>query len=221
MQNIIEIDGKKYTQTIEPYIEPKEETPDLSYKDKKIVLEIGHGTNGDNGAIDPRSGTTEHFLNIEAAYSAKHALESFGFTNIVVTDDKQDLWNIGFNAARDASVFVSIHHNAFNGKAQGSECLYSPKGNEDDIRLASIVSAKCSEFLGFRNRGAKKMALSILSGATYNRFKDLEGAVLAEGYFLDGPLDTAGGYEWESLTEASKKYGQALADGINEFLKGS
>jgi len=217
MQNIIEIDGKKYTQTIEPI----KETPDLSYKDKKIVLEIGHGTNGDKGAIDPRTGENEWYLNTVAANSAKDALKSLGFTNIVVTDDKQDLWNIGYNATRDASVFVSIHHNAFNGKAQGSECLYSPKGNEDDIRLASIISAKCSEFLGFRNRGAKKMALSILSGATYDRFKDLEGAVLAEGYFLDGQLNTAGGYEWESLTDASKKYGYALAHGINEFLKDS
>lgn len=212
MENIIEIDGKKYLQTIKPVSEEKEKV-EVDKKLSKIVLEIGHNAGPDVGAIDPRSGATEHSLNVITANEAKKVLEKIGYANVVVTDSKESLWNIGFKESRDANVFVSIHHNAYSSEsAQGSECLYSPKGNEDDIRLASIISAKCSKHLGIRNRGAKKMGLSILSGATYDRFKDLEGAVLAEGYFITGKMIVGTHKEW------SIRYGHALAYAIDDFL---
>lgn len=210
MENIIEIDGKKYKQTILPVVEEVEVDSRFS---KKVVLEIGHSASGDVGAVDKRSGITEHSLNVITANAAKNWLNESGYTNVHITDDKDSLWNIGFNHSRDANVFVSIHHNAYSSEsAQGSECLYSQKGNEDDIRLASIISARCSKALGIRNRGAKKMGLSILSGATYNRFKDLEGAVLAEGYFITGVMR-------DSHDEMSYQYGVALAQAIDEFLQ--
>lgn len=180
---------------------------------EKIVLEIGHGTRGDPGAIDNRTGTTEHSLNIIVADRAKERLTLAGYSDVEVTDDWSSLWNIGYKESRDASVFVSIHHNAHKTLAQGSECLYSPKGNEDDIRLASIISARCARALNITNRGAKKMGLSVLSGATYDRYKGLEGAVLAEGFFITGELNG------HSLKDLALSYGDALAEGIIEFLE--
>ena len=184
-------------------------------KQRKIVLEIGHGTRGDPGAIDKRTGVTEHALNILVAHAAKGFLNNKGYSDVEITDDWSSLWNIGYKESRDASVFISIHHNAYTSLAQGSECLYSPKGNEDDIRLASIISARCAQALKIRNRGAKKMGLSVLSGATYERYKGLEGAVLAEGYFITGELNG------RSLEDMSFDYGEALAEGVIEFLEDS
>lgn len=182
--------------------------------EKFIVLEQGHGTNGDMGAV--HNGVKEYILNGFAMRACEEKLRKMGYVNVISTDDKSSLFTIGFQFAKIADVFVSIHHNAYNQNAQGSECLYSQKGNRDDKKLADIVARNCALALGITNRQGKSQGLSILSGATRARFegqdhRGLEGAVLAEGYFIDAP-DVDNHVDW------SKKYGEALALSIDEFL---
>lgn len=215
MSNIIEIDGKKYELTL---TEIKENTRKVvPKKSAKIVLEVGHG-GSEFGAVDPRTGTNEHKLNLIACESAKSFLNGLGYENVIVSDMRGRLFNIGYELSRDAEIFVSVHHNAFNSKAQYTLSLVSPKGNSEDKRLADIFAVKADEFLGFPKAKTRVMGLSILSGALYERPSQLRAAFLAEGYFLDGPLDTRGGYVWPNLESASHKYGEALAFSIDEFL---
>lgn len=185
-------------------------------KSDLIVLEIGHSPRGDRGAWCKRKDISEHELNEVTAIEAKKQLRNLGFHNVEITDDSDSLWNIGFKFGRKADVIVSIHHNAYNTKVQGSECLYSPKGNKDDIRLAELIATECAQALKIPNRGAKEMGLSVLSGATHARMTEqdergLDACVLSEGYFMTAH-DVDDHYVW------SKKYGIALANAIGLFL---
>jgi N-acetylmuramoyl-L-alanine amidase len=216
MEQTITLEGKEYIQTIKP-VEKVNDRKVVPKKSAKIVLEVGHGES-DPGAIDPRTGTTEYTLNLLVCDSARGFLAGLGYENILVSDMKGRLSTIGYELSREAEVFVSVHHNCFNQKAQYTLGLVSPKGNAEDARLADIFATKASEFLGFQKAKVREMGLSILSGALYERPSQLRAAFLAEGYFLDAPLNTRGGYEWKSLRDASRKYGEALAFAIDEFL---
>ena len=195
--------------------EPKGiETP--KKPDSVIVLEIGHGPHPEGfepGAVCPRTGAKEWYLNRILAEEAEFLLKNkFGYKNVIVTDQNDYLYQIGLKHHK-CDVFISVHHNAFSDpRAQGAECLIHPKMYSDaDEKLAKYLAHDMSSWLDITNRGVKKMSLSILSGAIYERHQDSQGVVLIEPYFITGE-DVDDHKQW------SKTSGEAVAHGVHRFL---
>ena len=96
--------------------------------------------------------------------------------------------------------FISIHHNAFNGEAHGSEVYaISPIGR----KLAQNILTQIVE-LGFRNRGVKAGSHLYVVAATKMP------AILIEGCFVDSEKDMA---IWDA-----EKMASAIFTGICNFL---
>ncbi|MCU0526799.1 MAG: N-acetylmuramoyl-L-alanine amidase [Elainella sp. Prado103] len=181
---------------------------------KGVLLEVGHGSNPDGfepGAVV--EGEREYDLNKVAAQEAQKVILAAGVP-CTVTDfggvtSGSDLYEIGQTAA-GYDVFCSIHHNAANASAQGTEVLvHNRKGDADDIALAKLMSDQIASTLGIRDRLARgrdpRAALGVLSGAEDT---DVRVSVLAELYFMDAPV--ADRKNWSKL--GGQAVGQAIVD---------
>jgi len=176
---------------------------------KGVMLERGHGpspSGWEPGAVS--HGRQEYELNGIACEAARGVLVKAGIP-VVINDSGSSLHEIG-RFSQDYDAFVSIHHNAFNGTAQGAECLYHNRLWETaDVQLAKLIADSLSSTLSIANRGAKPQALGVLSGSEATNTR---ASVLAECYFMDaavaGKQDTM-----------SRKAGEAIAAGIIAWLK--
>lgn len=181
------------------------------WKKKGVLLERGHGPNPkgfEPGAVNAATGITEYELNGIAAEAARIYLVSKGIP-CEVTDSGSALHEIG-KLAQGWDVFCSVHHNAFNGSAQGVECLYhNVLGDEADKQLAELVARTLHQSLGYTNRGAKPQALGVLSGAENT---DVRACVLAECYFMDAIKNPL------TLRDNSRLAGQAIGIAIKTWL---
>ena len=221
MDNIFILDGKKYKQTIIPIGEDKiKDKPKSPRYLLNITFEHGHDEpSGDPGAIDHRTGKTEwHCIGL-VIRKAMSDLTAMGYENVRTYDENKSLYYIGKEVAQNSNIAVSVHLNAYNKKAQYTLGLIHPRSNADDLELAKIFAGTCSEFLGFHNAGVREMSLGVLRGMIDDRPEQLIACFLAEGLFIDGPRNTKGGYEWKTLEDACKKYGEALAVSIDKFLR--
>ena len=181
------------------------------------MLEVGHGKNPttwEPGAVGI-NGVREYDLNWISASSAKNVLDKAGVP-CVITDfggvKNGGLYDIGKTAA-DYDVFCSIHHNSAASNAQGTEVLvHRTKGDVEDLKLSSLMSAEIAKELGIRDRIANgrnpRLNLGVLSGAEDT---NVRVSVLAELYFIQVPVpDTK---DW------STRGGKAVARAILKWLR--
>ena len=183
---------------------------------KVITLDVGHGWNQsaiyDAGAV--ANGTTEQILNAKVANRVAELLRSMQAVVHVfdyASAGSPRLWlsEKGKRAgAVKADVFVSIHHNAFNGSAQGTETLVHTQATSEDVRLANCIQVKLVDELKMTNRGVKYQQLGVLSGCPSSI-----PACLTEGFFIDWK-----GFSGKIPEEATERYALGIARGIKEFL---
>lgn len=188
---------------------PMKQTTSVKIWQKKgVLLERGHGPNPkgfEPGAV--AHGVTEYELNGIAVEAARNYLTKQGIP-CEVTDSGSSLHEIG-RLAQGYDVFVSVHHNAFNAKAQGVECLYhNASGDPADKQLAELIAQNLFKSLGYSNRGAKPQALGVLSGAETT---DTRASVLAECYFMDA-VPTG-------QRDNSRLAGLAIGQAVEKWLK--
>jgi N-acetylmuramoyl-L-alanine amidase len=107
-----------------------------------------------------------------------------------------------------ANVFVSIHHNAFNGAAQGTEVLVHSQATEDDVALAKKIQARLIEHVAYTDRGIKWQQLGVLKGCP-----ESIPACLTEAFFID--WRTFAGKIPDDVIEAEAL---AIALGIKDYL---
>ncbi len=179
---------------------------------QRVLLEIGHGPGVpfDPGAIAYDGRTTEHSLNVIAANTAREVLAAAGIACTVIDTPQGSLYDIGLKAS-GFDVFCSIHHNAANSRAQGTEAFsHATKGSQRDRNLAALISAELSRELGLTDRGEKRAKLGVLSGAEDTNAR---AAVLAEVYFIDDAVRRP------PLTDFSTRGGQAIGRAILKWLK--
>lgn len=81
-----------------------------------------------------------------------------------------------------ASLFVSIHANAFNGSARGTECYTHPTEVSQTKKLSTYVASSISNSLGIPNRGHKEEDFSVLRNTKMP-------AILVETAFIDNASD--------------------------------
>jgi len=179
----------------------------------RVCLEAGHGYHED-GTYDSganKKGIHEHVLNVAQVEHVAKILESQGCSVTKVICTKNNGLSLSDRGRKGAghNVFLSFHHNAFNGLVQGTEVLYHPLGSLADKHFAEELSERIAKVLGFANRGGKKQTLGVLKTVP----DSVQVAVLIESYFMDNRSIDPDDLEGVSLRAAD-----AVAEYVAEYL---
>ena len=166
-----------------PYYQHEEET-DMPYD--RIVISSGHGkiVRGASGSPVPplldEVNEARRVVDRVAELLIVRGCDVITFHDNTSTSQNQNLNTIvAAHNAENRQLDVSVHFNAFDGNAQGTEVLYVTQE-----ALARDVSAAISAAGGFTNRGAKKRTdLAFLNGTH-------EPAILLEICFCDNRGDS-------------------------------
>lgn len=164
----------------------------------KIAIDRGHGVRFDGGAVGIRR--EEDLINSVAdclvkrlRNSAQEIIETRPTWASSTLNSLSRRCQIANNA--NADIFVSLHFNAFNGSAYGTEVYaISGKGKTIARKVVNNISS-----LGYFNRGVKHRGFHIL------RYTSMP-AILVEGCFVDNWRDI-------NLFNADKM-AQAIANGL-------
>ena len=106
-----------------------------------------------------------------------------------------------------ADIFISLHCNAFNEKANGTECLVFAKGSYAED-LANAIQNQIISSLSTVDRGVKERPdLAVLKGTKMP-------AVLVEMAFIDNATDC------EKLINQQDEFARAIARGVTDYLGG-
>ena len=168
----------------------------------KIFLNPGHCPGLDPGACG--FGLQEADIAAKISSLVEQKLLSTGFTvNSLQSDDLGSIPGIANSWGAD--IFVSIHCNAFNGVAKGTEtCIY--RAGTEGARLGQCIQDKIIASLGTVDRGLKERpGLCVLRGT------DMP-AVLLELAFIDEANDNA------LLANKQEEFAQAITEGICEYI---
>ena len=168
-----------------------------------IVLSAGH-TPRTPGA---RSGDLkEHTLNVACMQQLAIQLVTAGFT--VVTLDPlltlQQKVNL-CKAEYPKALCIDIHHNSFNGKAEGAEVFYKV-GDKRSFDLGSHLLRHTSETLGLKCRGMK---LSAMSARGSLGWLQIPHSLLWEVCFMDNPNDLS--------KVTAETWAKAFVHGLQEY----
>jgi N-acetylmuramoyl-L-alanine amidase len=169
----------------------------------KVFLNPGHAPNGqpDPGACG--CGLRESDVAAEIVELAAAYLEAAGVeTEVLQSDSLSEIANTA--NASGADIFVSVHCNAFNGAAHGTEtCVYS-LGSEA-AALGECIQDQIVDALGTTDRGLKERpGLYVLSQT------DMP-AVLVETAFIDNAHDAA------LLRDQQDEFARAIARGVTDY----
>lgn len=180
----------------------------------RVFLNPGHDLAYDSGAVNQGMGLRECDVArdigmLVAAYLEKagcevRMLQSDNLNGESKCPDRQDATVCG--AANDwpADIFVSLHCNAANAIARGTEiCVYRIGGEAE--RLAGCILHQIVNAVGTKNRGLKERPdLCVL------RRTDMP-AVLVEMAFLDNDSDA------RILRDSQDELARAIARGITDY----
>lgn len=178
----------------------------------KVFLNPGHKPGYDSGAVNPNNGKTEADTVLAVGKRVKEYLEAVGYevdflqSNSLNGED-EDYYNPSICRTANesgADIFVSLHCNAFNTTAQGTEVeVYSYGGQAQE--LAQCIQNQIVNSLGTVDRGVKERPnLSVLKNTTMT-------AVLVELAFIDNDSDC------ELLTNQEDEFARAVARGISDY----
>ena len=164
-----------------------------------VYLNPGHDLMKDPGAVNDHLQLTEATLANHLGWAVKDRLEEEG---IRVRKGQSDyLFDICNDANRcGADLFVSLHFNAFNGHATGTETLvsYTP----ESVILGQNIQSRLCNALELPDRGIKERMELLVIRAT------IMPAVLVETCFIDNDHDI------ERYFERKDEVADAIAQGI-------
>ena len=167
----------------------------------KIFINPGHGES-DPGACG--NGLKERDVVLKIGKRVENYLRAVGYdVKLFQYDGLQEICN----AANDygADLFVSIHCNAANGKARGTETYYCFYGSTTGRKLANAIQRQLVDSIDTMHRGVKEAGFYVLSGTNMP-------AVLVETAFIDNPQDAA------LLVEHEDDFARAIARGISDYF---
>ena len=179
----------------------------------KIFLNPGHCIGIDSGAVNPVNGAEEANICYSVACKVEEYLKNAGCS--VYTLQSNNLCgeypahpNIVATANElGADIFISLHCNAFNEKANGTECLVFAKGSYAED-LANAIQNQIISSLGTVDRGVKERPdLAVLKGTKMP-------AVLVEMAFIDNADDC------HKLIYHQDDFARAIARGVTDYLQG-
>ena len=174
----------------------------------KIFLNPGHDRQLDSGAVNPvhrlREADVVWSVTEEVTRCIRERLNDAGIETETLQDDSLSrITNVANNSGSD--YFVSIHCNAFNTVAQGTEVevySHSSAGNE----LAKAVQSSIVETLSTVDRGVKERP-----GLYVLKYTEMP-AILVELAFIDNEED------YQLLANRPEAFAAAVANGILKYL---
>lgn len=172
----------------------------------KVFLNPGHAPNGepDPGACNYDLNLRESDIAKEVADAVENYLTAAG-VEVVGNLQSDSLGEIA-NAANvsDADIFISIHCNAFNGSAKGTEVEVYP-GSRIGNALGECIQKQIVDALGTIDRGLKdRPGLYVL------KHTDMP-AVLVETAFIDNYQDAV------KLRDRTDDFARAIARGVTDY----
>jgi len=179
----------------------------------KVFINAGHKIGIDSGAVNPVSGLQEAVVVLNVAEKVKYYLENVGYevellqSNSLNGED-EDVNNPSICRTANesnADLFVSIHCNAFNTQAKGTEVeVYSYSCTEAN-KLANCIQNQICDSLHTVDRGIKERPnLCVLKNT------DMP-AVLVELAFIDNEEDCV------LLTNKQDDFARAVARGVTDY----
>lgn len=178
---------------------------------KKIFIAAGHGGT-DSGAIGV-NGVYEKTLTLSISKYLAAALKRCGIEyEMSRTTDTDPVNTVAKCNKYKPDVAVSVHLNAFNKTAQGTEVFYSLFSDNGKKLATSVLNNIVS--LGVKSRGIKTKKNS--NGRDWFEFiRETEApAILVECCFIDNAND----YEFVNTAAKQKIMAEAIAKGICEYL---
>lgn len=179
----------------------------------KVFINPGHDLDYDSGAVNA-DGTRECDIAASIGAKVKSYLEAAGCGCRIMQSDNLN-WDSDYSDRQDAAVcptanawpadiFVSIHCNAANAQARGTEVEIYQAGSQSEI-LAHCIQDQIVSSLGTVDRGVKEMPQFIVLKRT------AMPAVLVETAFIDNDADCT------LLKERTDDFAAAIARGITDY----
>lgn len=167
----------------------------------KIVVNGGHEPNVDPGALGSKTTeaeVTQKLMLLVSAYLEKAGCEVM----TVQTADLADICNVTNRWGAD--LFVSIHCNAANKKAKGTE-TFAYYGSREGDSLAHYIQSQIITSLATANRGVKEAGFYVLKHTKCT-------AALVECAFIDNLGDET------LLIDKTDEFARAIARGITDYV---
>ena len=191
---------------IKQYLSDLEDEQEAVPRKKLCALVIGHKKSSP-GAVNKSSGLTEFDFNEDLAIRIEKKVKKTEVQRIYRRTYKELPDDIN---TLDPDFIISLHCNAFNRKASGTEVLYYH--NSDASRtIAEILRRDLVDFLGLPDRGIKPKT-SEDRGGYLLRYTSAP-CVIAEPFFIDNDQDLSKAKENTEGTAA------AYADLIDEMAQ--
>ena len=186
--------------------------PELEMDDQEIAppkklcaLVIGHKKSSP-GAVNERAGLTEFDFNEDLAIRIEKKVKKTEVQRIYRKTYKELPDDIN---TLDPDFIVSLHCNAFNGRASGTEVLYYHK-SEEGKKMAEILLDHLVEHLKLPNRGIKPKTAEDRGGPLLRYTK--APCVIAEPFFIDNDSDLSRAQEDEDIDELAAAYAKAIEE---------
>lgn len=183
----------------------------------KVFINPGHDTKYDSGAVNPNSGLREADVAAEVGALAVDYLEAAGCECQIMQSDNLAPTPAGRSSYDDrqgptvtetanewgADILVSIHCNAANTAARGTEveCYGGGAGEQ----LATCIQTQIVNNLGTVDRGVKYMPQLLVL-----KYTDMP-TVLVEMAFIDNDADA------ELLSGKADEFARAIARGVTDY----
>ena len=178
----------------------------------RVFINPGHMPGVDPGAVNNTLGITEASIVRDIGSRVTDYLDKAGCEVMLLQSNNLNGEAPGENICATANywpadVFISLHCNAFNGEAKGTEtCVYSLTG--EAAQLGQCIQNQIVNSLGTVDRGLKERTnLAVL------KYTNMP-AVLVEIAFIDN-VDDAG-----VLMHCKDAIARAIARGVTDYLSG-
>lgn len=148
----------------------------------KVALVVGH-RKGSPGAVNKTTGISEFAFNSDLAEFIKAAV---GFCQVEVVYRKGYMGLPGKVNELQPDFIISLHCNAFNKKASGTETLYHHNSSKSK-RLAEILQEETVACLGLPDRKIKARGVEDRGG--YLLKNTNAPCVIWEPFFIDNDED--------------------------------
>jgi len=193
---------------------------------RKVVLDPGHGWQGESGASYFDLKGTDVNLTITLLTQQVLARDGYRVTLTRTADDPDH--DLAYAAqvanAQKPDIVVSIHANAAGESASGTEACYTmgKRTDEQSKRLAKLLTAAIAERLGlpeigiFPENSAGKCARTATTGWTQLYIHDMDApAALIEMAFLSNRSEA------QLLIDQPGDFAQAIADAVERYFESS
>lgn len=177
----------------------------------RVFINPGHCPGIDSGAVNGHYGITEADIVHSISTLVTDYLDKAGCEVSLLQSDNL-YWDGAGECVVDsanrwpADIFVSLHCNAFNTQAQGTECCIFAAGGASE-KLAACIQQQIVGSLHTVDRGLKER-----SGLIVLKHTDMP-AVLVEMAFIDNDSDA------ELLMGKQDEFARAIARGVTDYLQ--